>query len=84
MSDEGHVLRGIESVAAEHLDFHESISLDAKLVEDLELDSIKLLTLAVEVENLFRIRLEPDDEEGIVTVGDLVRVVQEKLRAVGE
>ena len=48
------------------------------LVEDLELDSLRLLTLAVEVENHFRICLDEDEEAGIETVGDLVRVIEQK------
>ena len=38
-------------------------------------DSLGALTLAVEVENRFRIRLDPEIEAEIETVGDLVRVV---------
>ena len=51
-----------------------------RLAEDLALDSVQRLTLAVEVENRFRICLEPEDEEGIATVGDLASVVEGKLR----
>lgn len=51
-----------------------------RLAEDLALDSVQRLTLAVEVENRFRICLEPEDEEGIATVGDLACVVEGKLR----
>lgn len=51
-----------------------------RLAEDLALDSVQRLTLAVEVENRFRVCLEPEDEEGIATVGDLAAVVEEKLR----
>jgi acyl carrier protein len=52
---------------------------ELRLVEDLALDSIQRLTLAVEVENRFRICLDPEDEEGIETVGDLAEVVGRKL-----
>jgi acyl carrier protein len=52
-----------------------------RLVEDLELDSIRLLTLAVEVENHFRICLDEDDDRAVETVGDLVAVVRRELAA---
>ena len=52
-----------------------------RLVEDLELDSLRLLTLAVEVENRFRVAFEPEDDEEIVTVGDLVDAVERLRRA---
>ena len=52
---------------------------ELRLAEDLELDSLKTLTLAVEVENRFRVCLDPDSEAQIVTVGDLVATVGRKL-----
>jgi acyl carrier protein len=73
------ILAGIREVAAEHLDWHGPLPLEARLVDDLELDSIRLLTLAVEVEDRFRVALDPDDEAGIVTVEDLVEAVARRL-----
>lgn len=84
------ILQSIEDVAREHLVSGEAgelerrleggrLTSDLRLVEDLALDSIQLLTLAVEVENRFRVVLDPEDEEGIETVGDLAAVVAAKL-----
>jgi acyl carrier protein len=73
------VLQGIESVARTHLGWRGDLRPDMHLVEDLELDSLRLLTLAVEVENHFQICLEEEDEAAIETVRDLVGVVVEKL-----
>jgi acyl carrier protein len=76
------ILQGIEEVARAHLDLSgRRLGPDLRLAEDLALDSIQRLTLAVEVENRFRICLDPEDEEGIETVGDLAAVVQRKLEA---
>jgi acyl carrier protein len=50
-----------------------------RLVEDLRLDSVRLLTLAAEVENRFHVVLSEGDEAAIVTVGDLVETVRRKL-----
>jgi len=52
---------------------------EMRLVEDLNLDSIRLLTLATEVENRFRILLDEADELAIETVGDLIAIVERKL-----
>lgn len=49
-----------------------------RLVEDLRLDSIERLSLAVEIEDTFRIRLDDLDEGAIVTVAELVAVIQER------
>ena len=50
--------------------------MDAPLVETLKLDSIRMLTLMVEVENHFEICLEEDDESSIENLGDLIAVVK--------
>jgi acyl carrier protein len=80
---ETEALAGIAAVAREHLAIADGIAPEARLVEDLGLDSLRLLTLAAEVENRFRIRLEPEDEAAIETVGDLVRTVVRKVEAAG-
>jgi acyl carrier protein len=79
MSDRRAILAGIAEVLHQHLDWQGSLSEDLRLVEDLRLDSIRLLTLAAEVENRFRVRLGEDDEAGIETVGDLVGIIGSKL-----
>jgi len=73
---------GIVAVAREHLGFCGEFDPRLRLVEDLGFDSLKLLTLAAEVENHFRVTLEPDEEAGITTLGDLVALLQARL-AVG-
>ena len=69
------ILAAVEQVAREHVGFSGSLEPGMRLVEDLELDSLKALTLAVEVENRFRVRLTPDVEAGITTVCDRVDAV---------
>ena len=76
---EAAILAGVAEVARVHLGWEDPLTPDMRLVEDLRLDSIRLLTLAVEVENRFRVRLDELDEGGIETVGDLVATVWRKL-----
>jgi acyl carrier protein len=73
------ILEGIAEVARTHLDWVGPLDLEMRLVEDLRLDSVRLLTLAMEVENRFRVRLDEKDEALLLTVGDLVAVVGRKL-----
>jgi acyl carrier protein len=77
--NEQAILAGIAEVAQAHLGWEGALTPDLRLVEDLRLDSIRLLTLAAEVENRFRILLDELDEGGIETVGDLVAIVRRKL-----
>ncbi len=81
VGDEAEILDAITDVARRHLDWAGELRLDMDLVQDLELDSLRLLTLAAEVENRFEICLDADDEAGLATVGDLVEVVRSKLAA---
>jgi acyl carrier protein len=75
------ILHAISGVARDKLDLQRELALDMRLVEDLELDSIRLLTLAMEIEDRFEICLDEEDEDAIVTVDDLVGVVRRKLAA---
>jgi acyl carrier protein len=83
MTSEVEILLVLEEVAHEFLELDEetSLALDQRLVEDFALDSLKQLTLIVETENRFRVRLDLDPETQIETVGDLVRAIETGLRA---
>ncbi len=76
---EHEILEGVADVARTHLEWDGPLDLEMRLVEDLRLDSVRLLTLAMEVENRFRVRLDEKDEALLLTVGDLVAVVGRKL-----
>jgi acyl carrier protein len=79
MSDDTAILAGIAEVARTHLGWDGLLTPEMRLVEDLRLDSLRLLTLAAEVENRFRVLLDELDEGALETVGDLVAVVRRKL-----
>ena len=76
---DAEILAGVAAVAREHLDWTSDLRPEMRLVEELQLDSLKLLTLAIEVENRFRICLDEADETGIVTVGDLVAAIRRQV-----
>lgn len=75
----GEILARVEAVARRAVGHRGRLSPELRLSEDLRLDSVKALTLAVELENHFRITITPEDEARIATVGDLVRVIQDRL-----
>jgi acyl carrier protein len=72
------VLAAIAEVARTRLGWRGELRPEMRLVEDLQLDSIRLLTLAVEIENRFRVRLDESDDASVETVGDLVERVRSK------
>lgn len=55
------------------------ITLDTRLEEDLEADSLDLVELAMALEEELKLEIPDDDLEGIRTVGDAVEFVAEKL-----
>ena len=75
------ILAAIADIAAKHLDWHGGASRDMPLRETFDLDSLRQLTLVVEIEDRFRIHLDDRDEESIVTVGDLVDAIRRKRAA---
>jgi acyl carrier protein len=76
---DAEILAGIEEVARRHLRWSGPIDASQRLVETLALDSLRLLTLLVEVESRFRVRLDEGADGGIETVGDLVRAIRSEL-----
>jgi acyl carrier protein len=73
------IITGIAEVARDHLDWQGQMQPDTRLIEDLGLDSLRMLTLAVEVENRFRVRLDPERDHELETVKDLVDAIQSQL-----
>ena len=67
------IIDGITEVARQHLGWEGPLRPEMRLVEDLELDSLQTLTLALAVENYFRVCL--DEEAEILTVGDLAAII---------
>ncbi len=75
------VLAGVEDVARRALDWTGSLAPETSLIDALELDSLRMLTLVVELEDHFQICLEEGDEAGLTTVADLVGLLRSRLDA---
>ncbi|HKE12655.1 MAG TPA: phosphopantetheine-binding protein [Myxococcota bacterium] len=78
------ILERIRRVARERLEMSSSFDLQTNLLRDLQLDSLKQLSLVVELENEFEICFEPEEEEALETVGHVVDLVQRLLLAGAE
>jgi acyl carrier protein len=76
---DARILEGIRHVARQHLDWRGEIRTEERLVEVFALDSLRLLTLVVEIENRFRVALDEGSEAEIETVADLIAVIRRKL-----
>jgi acyl carrier protein len=80
---EGEILAALREVIERHLglapEVRAAIVPETDLRRDLALDSLQSFTLAVEVENRFRVKLSSDDEQSIATLRDLAGVVARRL-----
>ena len=72
------VFETVKNVVVEELDVDEDqVTLDAKIKDDLEADSLDVFEIMNELEDKFDIQL--DVEEGIETFGDVVDFVKKQL-----
>lgn len=59
----------------------EQIMPNARLYDDLDLDSIDAVDLAVRLQELTKKRIKPDQFKAVRTVEDVVNAVEQMLRA---
>ena len=72
------VFETVKNVVVEELDVDEDqVTLDAKIKDDLEADSLDVFEIMNELEDKFDIQL--DVEEGIETIGDVVDFGKKQL-----
>jgi len=69
--EEAAILDAVVQVLRRKLKVEAPLASGTDLLRDLQLDSVQLLTLIVELENHFRLCFEPGDEEGLSTLGDI-------------
>ncbi len=55
------------------------ITPDARLFEDLDLDSIDAVDLIIKLQELTRRKVSPEEFKGVRTVGDVQRVIEKLL-----
>ena len=72
------VLDQIQEILKDTMDIDESkITLDAKLKEDLELDSLDSVELIMSAEEEFGIEIPDEDVMNFKTVNDIVNYIEE-------
>lgn len=74
------VLEEIRRIAAADLDYSGAITPQLELVRDLQLDSMGMMTLAVGLEDKFRVRLNEADAATLVTVADVMALVEQRVK----
>jgi acyl carrier protein len=75
------IFEAIRGVLERHLHLRIPVTPQTDITRDLALDSVHQLTFIVELENRFHICFDPDDEQGLRTLGDVARLVGRRLQA---
>jgi acyl carrier protein len=77
--DQQAILDKIKDVVAEKLDADPSdVTEEASFVDDLGADSLDVVELIMGLEDEFDIEISDEEAEGIRTVGDAIRFIQDK------
>jgi len=79
----GEILDEVRRILSVELEIEEPADLHHCLARDLGVDSMGAITLAVGLEDRFRVKLSDQDAATVVTVGDLVELVQQAVREAG-
>ncbi len=74
------ILAEIERLLRNELDIGGPVGLEQELARDLRVDSMGAIVLAVGLEDRFRVKLSDEDAAAVVTVRDLVDLVERRSR----
>ncbi|SHH21070.1 acyl carrier protein [Thermosipho atlanticus] len=79
--DRNELFRQLSKVLAEKLDIPiEDIDESSHIIDDLGADSLDVVDLIMILEDEYGIRIEDDELESIATVGDILNILERKLK----
>lgn len=80
MNNQDEIYQKIVSVLEELFEIDaQQVSLDSNLYQDLDIDSIDAVDLAVELKKITGKKIQPDDFKAVRTVQDVVNVIYKLL-----
>ncbi len=59
----------------------ENVKMETTIIEDLKVNSARLVDIIIQAEDTFDIEIDDDEADQIMTVGDAVSIVEKKLCA---
>lgn len=70
----------VKKILCEQLDLDdEQVTMESAIIEDLGADSLDIVDLVMTLEEEFDTEIPDEDIEGLKTVGDIVKYIEEKL-----
>ena len=74
---EQEILEGLADIINEETGLEQdAVALDKSFTEDLDIDSLSMMTIVVNAEEAFGVRIPDDEVKNLTTVGDAVRFIQ--------
>ncbi len=74
---EQEILSGLAEIVNEETGLPaDAVQLDKSFTDDLDIDSLSMMTIVVNAEEKFGVRIPDDDVKNLKTVGDAVSYIQ--------
>ncbi len=74
---EQEILSGLAEIVNEETGLPaDAVALDKSFTDDLDIDSLSMMTIVVNAEEKFSVRIPDDDVKNLKTVGDAVSYIQ--------
>ena len=72
------VFEKVREILCDQLDLEQDeVTMTSNIVENLGADSVDMVDLVMSIEDEFELEVADEDVEGIKTVGDIVRYIEE-------
>ena len=72
------VFEKVRDILCDQLDLdQDEVTMTSNIVENLGADSLDMVDLVMSIEDEFELEVADEDTEGIKTVGDIVRYIEE-------
>ncbi|MEN9965518.1 MAG: hypothetical protein RJA60_515 [Actinomycetota bacterium] len=73
---QSEVLAGLAEIVNEETGIAtEAVQLDKSFTDDLDIDSISMMTIVVNAEDKFGVKIPDDEVKNLITVGDAVNFI---------
>ncbi|MFW5908394.1 MAG: phosphopantetheine-binding protein, partial [Desulfosalsimonas sp.] len=59
----------------------ENVTMDTSILDDLKVNSARLVDIIIQFEDTFDIEIEDDDADNIRTIGDAVNYIADRLQS---
>ena len=74
---EQEILEGLADIINEETGLEQdAVALDKSFTEDLDIDSLSMMTIVVNAEEKFGVRIPDEEVKNLVTVGDAVNYIK--------